>query len=134
MDHAPWTTDADKFFAMAIASKLIGTEELRNACCTFLAESHAFSTAAGNLDGFCNFLIRHHNFTKWQCDKLRNGQWKGFFLDGFKFLQPVGRLTYAAEDTRTKRRVTLLLKPLWPNSTRIEYKVVEGAEDERTIG
>ena len=43
-----------------------------------------------DITAFCTFLVATETLTTWQCEKLRNGQWKGFVLDDFVLLDKLG--------------------------------------------
>jgi hypothetical protein len=71
------------------------------------------SDAITNLGGW---LIGQDVLTYWQYTNLSNGQWRGFFLDGYKLL---GHLAtgkehsyYLAEETATGLRVALRITPM----------------------
>jgi hypothetical protein len=104
---APWSTDVDEFLAHLLASGLLDRSAIEEAC-------SGFDVAQG-LDALCSYLIAHGTLSEWQCGKLRNGQFKGFFLDNYRF---VGRLsvdetgsTYLADDLSSGKRVALTITP-----------------------
>ncbi|MCA9208709.1 MAG: serine/threonine protein kinase, partial [Planctomycetales bacterium] len=53
--------------------------------------------------------------TQWQCDKLRDGRYRGFFLDKYKLLRQIGRggmsTVYLAEHTLMHRSVAVKVLP-----------------------
>ena len=66
--------------------------------------------------------------TEWQCSKLLQGKWKGFWVDGkFKLLdQPSGEeAKYVAEEYGTRRIVTILIKPSDTNPQGIDYELLD---------
>jgi eukaryotic-like serine/threonine-protein kinase len=113
----------DKFLGYCSLSGLLDFERVAEAYQAFHNERPAHST----VEDFCDFLVRQQILTTWQCDKLRNGRWKGFFLDHFKLLEfvSVGETTskYVAEDLRTNRRVVLVITPPAFNNGKIKYEV-----------
>ena len=63
------------------------------------------------LNDFRNHLVENNVLTRWQCERLLEGRYKGFFMDAFKLLRHIGHegscSTYAAENVQTKHRVVL---------------------------
>jgi hypothetical protein len=64
---------------------------------------------------FCRFLIDASVVTEWQCEKLKAGKWKGFYLDEYVLLEQVGKdrttSSYRARDVRDGTRVCLVITP-----------------------
>lgn len=62
-----------------------------------------------------SFLISSGTLTAWQVEKLRHGQWKGFFLAGHRVLDIVGhdedRTFCLARNVETGTIVRLAVKP-----------------------
>jgi eukaryotic-like serine/threonine-protein kinase len=132
MSSSPWSTPIDRFLALTLASGLLRTDDLQNALDDFGRDATVSADNDDALVTFCDYVIAHDILTQWQCDKLRNGQYKGFFLDGFKILDYTGTgesySTFLAEDSATKRHVALIITPpaLSPfKDGRIDYRVVE---------
>jgi hypothetical protein len=77
---------------------------------------------------FCDFLVSTNRITAWQCGKLRQGKWKGFYLDNYVLLEwsrkDLDFAYYKARDIRDGNVVQLTITPMnrvkGPN---IEYKV-----------
>jgi len=108
----PWSTELDKFLALALASYLVGVDDLQAALDKFRHETPAgFENDRAELTAFCEHLVASNVLTCWQCEKLWKGAYKGFFLDSFKLLNHEGNRDdwscYAAEEVHTKRRVVL---------------------------
>jgi hypothetical protein len=80
---------------------------------------------------FCSFLISTNAVTEWQCNKLKMGKWKGFYLDDYVLLEQVGKdyytASYRARDIRDGSIVCLVVTPR-NQSPHIEYRV------ERPVG
>lgn len=70
-----------------------------------------------DVDQFINVLAIRQPFllTQWQCDKIRDGKWKGFFLDNYKLLghshYDDHRSYYVAECQQTKKLAMLAIIP-----------------------
>ncbi len=82
------------------------------------------------LKDLTDHLIDAGLLTFWQRDKLLDGKWKGFFLDGYKL---IGHLEtddaysyYLAEEVATGRRFSLRVTPQAraKDPKKIEYKIV----------
>ena len=121
---SPWSSELDRFLAYALASYLLSFPELNEA----VDASHAGQGDPNAVDRLCEHLISNRTLTKWQCDKLRNGQYKGFFFERYKFLEPDpshAAYHFIAEDVESHRRVKLFAKPNASLPGGVEYRVVE---------
>ena len=55
---------------------------------------------------FCNFLVATDRLTEWQCEKLKVGKWKGFYLDNYLLLEQVGKGSdYASSRLATRETI-----------------------------
>ncbi len=120
----PWSSELDRFLAYALASYLLSSAELTSS----VDASNASQDDPDAVQRLCEHLMSNGTLTKWQCDKLRNNQYKGFFLGQYKFLEPdVGKAAYHffAEDCKSRRRVKLFAKPNAASPGGIEYRVIE---------
>jgi hypothetical protein len=86
------------------------------------------ATNARQAESFCDFLIATNRITAWQGNKLRKGNWKGFYLNNYLMLEQVGKdeefCYYKARDARDGRLVRLTVTPMpRAKSTHIEYRV-----------
>ncbi len=63
----------------------------------------------------CDHLIEAGLLTRWQCDRLREGRYKGFFLKKYKLLDHIGSggmsHVYLAEHVLMRRRVAIKVLP-----------------------
>ena len=113
---SPCSSETAKFILLAAKSGLREAAELNDA---FGAFRHKVPTphvdGCAELREFCNYLVRNDLLTHWQCEKLLQGCYKGFFMDNFKLLHHVGCegtcSVYTAEDVHRKRRVMLRVFP-----------------------
>jgi eukaryotic-like serine/threonine-protein kinase len=125
MSSAPLPDEVERFIGFTRKSGLVDEQRL-NAAMRDLRVSHSNPS----LSDLCHYLSTHDILTEWQIGKLRNGQFKGFFMDGYKLLSHiVARETYSAflaEQVDTGRRVALLITPrhLRPGP-ELQYRVVE---------
>lgn len=84
---------------------------------------------------FASYLVVHGYLTCWQCRKLRDGRFKGFFLDNYELRDhlEVGDTNsrFVAEDTRTGKTVILAVTPptiVPPEDGRPHYTVEDYGE------
>jgi len=108
--------DIDGFCRILAASGLVGGDWIASALADFRAHAARDSKYGASFTAFTKYLVANGIVTCWQCAKLRNGQYKGFFLDGYKLLDHIGAdpscSRYLAEDSRTGQCVVLCFKPL----------------------
>ena len=83
-------TETDKFLSMVLASRLATSEELRQAFDEF-SESR---NAGVDTSDFADHLVTCGLLTRWQCDMLMRGRYKGFFLDHYMILDQENDRTY----------------------------------------
>jgi eukaryotic-like serine/threonine-protein kinase len=117
-------SECDRFVALSLASGLVRFSHLSEVCSEFDTDR----TDGGALTEFCELLIEKHLMTRWQCDKLRAGKWKGFIMDDYRLLGPAGSHgvtsnQYLAEDVSTGKQVTLSVQ-YRKIAPYIEYSVV----------
>lgn len=124
----------DKFLTCALASGLIGFSELRDACAGF-DTSRTDDDAVNDLR---NHLAAQDTLTEWQCEKLRQGKFKGFFLDGYCLLRQLGKTEnlciYLGREVSTGKLVELDITPLPIDPVkdgRIHYTVREITDEIR---
>ena len=83
--------------------------------------------APNTVDRFCDLLIATNRLTQWQCNKLKLGKWKGFYLDDYVLLEQSGKgpdfSSYKSRDIRDGRVVNIIVKPMNQTGGRIEYRV-----------
>jgi hypothetical protein len=96
----------DDFARLLLSSGLLSEERES----LLRAESRADSAV-----GYASFLVAKNELTDWQADKLIRGQWKGFFVDQYKFLSRLGDgdgyARYRAQDIQTGMIATLRVYP-----------------------
>ena len=112
------TPDSDalqQFQGFALLSGLLNLDQLSEAFSEFRAIRQPDLNERDLLDGFSTFLIERRLLTDWQCSKLRNGQYKGFYLGGCQLLSPISHdeLTnvYLAEEAATGVSVKVVVTP-----------------------
>ena len=82
---------------------------------------------------FCDFIVSKNIVTAWQCDKLKAGKFRGFYLDDYLLLEVVGQddtsRSYRARDLRDGSIVRLVVTPMNRSKERhIEYRVERNFE------
>jgi len=86
---------------------------------------------------FCDFLTASDRLTAWQCEKLRQGKWKGFYFDDYVLLERIGKdssgsIYYKVRDTRDRSLACLAVTLRTDRSgPRLEYRI--GPYDESML-
>jgi serine/threonine-protein kinase len=108
---APWSTKIDKFLALVVSSHIVELSTLAAACTDFSTNS----TDESAISDLCRHLIGKGLLTEWQCEKLCEGKWKGFWLDNYCLLAELNRsgegTAYLAKEWRTEKQVALVVSP-----------------------
>jgi len=107
----PASTEVDRFLVLLNSSGIIRCSEVLSACAGF----DVSRTDNMALDDLCSHLIATQVLTDWQCNKLRQGKWKGFWLHNFCLLTDLNNndveRTYLAQEWPSGRRVRLVVTP-----------------------
>jgi hypothetical protein len=117
--------DIEEFTTLLVRSGLSGEPETRDLIAGHESQCREYGTPE-TAESFCDFLVATNLFTRWQCEKLLNGKWKGFYLDNYLILdrdaKDSERTYYKARDTRTGKLVRMSVRPTetYPG---IEYQV-----------
>lgn len=108
--------DLNGFLKVLIKSGLIEKEQRRHVFASFRDAYPKGQDGPDELAVLCKFLVARDVLTVWQCNKLRHGQYKGFFVDEFRLLDRAGvdgdDTLYLAEDLRSGGYVHLGVEPL----------------------
>jgi eukaryotic-like serine/threonine-protein kinase len=114
MADLSWFQEVDKFLSLILKSKLLGQTELENAWQEFEDQISRLAVEP-ELQSLCTFMTSTDRLTRWQCDRLNEGRWKGFFLDEYKLVDWLEAdedfSYYLAEEVATKRQVKLKIAP-----------------------
>lgn len=94
MDDCRHIDDVEEFLALFVRSGLTNREQCDQLLASYRSEYLPAATLPDTITCLCSFLISRDALTTWQCEKLRNGQYKGFFIDHFKLLD---RLSYKGD-------------------------------------
>jgi hypothetical protein len=107
-----------QFLDLACKSGLVGSDALRDAYTDFCSSTCVSGSHEGGVDAFCQYLVARKILTLWQCEKLKEGRYKGFFIDDcaqYRILSHVRTeesfAVYMVDDTRTGHRVHLHILP-----------------------
>ena len=122
MRHDP----IDQFVELLIRSGLKTQEQATELTNQFQTSLPSIKKSA-DIAAFCTFLVANDLLTAWQCEKLRSGRFKGFFLDEFVLLDRLPNDAnfgyYLARDTTDGRLVRLTVTPVNRTKGRgIEYR------------
>ena len=97
----------DEFARLIVASELMDEFEVAVLSADFSDKSAAF---------FAGHLVARQILSRWQCDKLLEGRWKGFFLDHYKLLDYIDDSNegprYKAEYLRTRKLVAISINAM----------------------
>jgi eukaryotic-like serine/threonine-protein kinase len=118
--------DIQRFANLMVSSGLSNKVEAADLVSEFQEDCCDHGTLEA-IDAFCDFLIARSQFTAYQCGKLREGKWKGFYLDNHLILEHVGKdhesSSYKARETRSGRLVVLVVTAGNLTDGRMEYRV-----------
>ncbi|MCA9268226.1 MAG: serine/threonine protein kinase, partial [Planctomycetales bacterium] len=106
------------FLDLTARSRLVSEDELAKAFADFreLHEGDSLDeTSETGAESLADFLIDRDLLTRWQCDKLLDKKYKGFFLGKYKLLGHLGTggmsSVYLAEHLLMQRRVAIKVLP-----------------------
>ena len=106
------TTSAKKFLELLEKSDLIPTAILKQALVDLKAQVGDASVDFEQLSGY---LVNQNLLTEWQCEKLADGKFKGYFLGKYKLLGHLGTggmsSVFLAEDTISGRLRAIKVLP-----------------------
>jgi hypothetical protein len=112
-------------------SQLCTEQQIDRLVSSFEREHRGFANG-DVVDRFCNFLVDKNAVTAWQCDKLKAGKIRGFYLDDYLLLEVVGQdntsRSYRARDLRDGTTVRLVVTPKERQSSYLEYRVERSIE------
>ena len=90
MGDARKPKDVSTFSELLLASGLLNTSVLRSLTNDFHGQVASGKQIDTSLTTFTSYLVASGFLTCWQCAKLREGRYKGFFLDDYKLLDCLG--------------------------------------------
>jgi hypothetical protein len=118
--------DIKHFATLLTNSGLISEPQVQELVDAFQAGSNDWGRIA-TAEAFCDFLVDTDRLTRWQCDKLLMGKWKGFYLDSYVMMDHMHKsynsVTYKARDTRDDGLVCLVITPVNLTGGQIVYRV-----------
>jgi hypothetical protein len=126
-------TKIDRFLELVLKSSLLSPSAMCEACAGF----EMSSANANALSDLCEHLISKGALTRWQCDKLCSGKWKGFFLDGYCLLSRLSvdetTSTFLCKEVASGKRVAMAVTPpTYSADGRFHHAVRELSDDEST--
>jgi hypothetical protein len=123
--HPPQTVE--EMASLVVRSDLLDQASVTPILAAFLQGAAGTSQEEDALSAFSTRLVTT-GLTEWQCDKLRRGQWKGFFLDGYELVGVAGRgfggMIYFARRSRPGELVRLLICPSKEQASGVDYRVM----------
>jgi hypothetical protein len=116
----------ERFIVLLEESQLCTEQQILQLVSSF--ERERGDAASGDVvDQFCNLLVDKNAVTAWQCDKLKAGKFRGFYLDDYLLLDAVGQdntsRSYRARDLRDGMPVLLVVTAKKRDSPYLEYRV-----------
>ncbi|MBI1247683.1 protein kinase [bacterium] len=109
----PAVSDTHQFIELIEKSKLIQAAALEQAVEELRAGNDGNLTE--DLDALQEYFINKKLLTKWHCEKLRNGKYKGFYLSKYRLLRHLGTggmsSVYLAEHILMNRKVAIKVLP-----------------------
>lgn len=129
-------SEVDRFMELAVRSGLLAGDQARSLLEQFRSTPPEELPFGATITSLMVFLVATGNLTPWQCDKLRHGKHKGFFLDKFKLIDwqrtNDEESLYIAQDTNTGKIWELAITPRsQTNSEDIVYRVVRQIDPAR---
>jgi hypothetical protein len=118
----------DEFLPVLVRSELVTQPKSSELVARYQEEYLPTTDVPDSLTAFCSFLIADGTLTTWQCTKLRNAQWKGFYLDGWLILDHIDLdqdcsyflVHHTTQDTFARMAVT---PPTRWKGREIEYRI-----------
>jgi hypothetical protein len=105
----------DDFCRVLTASGLLAGQSLSRILADFHADADDRAKRQAPLTAFTSYLVAAGILTCWQIAKLRSGQYKGFFLDGYRIEDHLGEdvshSRYLAQDMNLRRYAVLCIRP-----------------------
>jgi hypothetical protein len=129
--------EVEHFVSLLIESGLSNPHEAESLTESFRSEVRKLGKA-DTAEAFCAFLTATGLFTEWQCDKLLQGKYKGFYLDNHLLLEQCGKddrtSSYKARDTRDGKLVCVVVTPpMYTDKPYIDYRVEPFDPDRHTF-
>jgi serine/threonine-protein kinase len=123
----------DGFIEAAVKSGLVSREQMAEAASAVQVELSPAAPANIRLGRLIQLAIERDLLTAWQCDKLREGRYKGFFLGRYKLVNFLGSTAatsrYLAE-TSNGSHFEVLVSPVGKQTRFIVIKPDSFIEDD----
>lgn len=118
--------DIKHFATLLTNSGLISEPQVQELADAFHAVSNDLGKRA-SAESFCDFLVETDRLTRWQCNKLLMGKWKGFEVDSYVLLDHMHKgydtVTYKARDMTVGAMVCLVFTPVTFTGGQFVYRV-----------
>ena len=103
--------DVRLFFGLTVASGLLNRTEVPAIRRDLAGFRDRFASDVDGLSFLKTYLIQRGVLTRWQCSKLAEGRYKGFFIGRYKLLDDLGgtetNLVYLVENTDSQQRAEM---------------------------
>lgn len=129
MSSPRFISDFQEFLSLVVRSGLVEQEFLNSSLAMYRTDDFSATNGYETVTAFANFLITHRILTYWQCEKLREGKYKGFFLEQYKMLDHLKSdhmYNYClAKDTKDGTRVEIAVRHPdgWLNG-KVEFEIL----------
>jgi len=128
MERHP-TNTIDDFTRLLVKSGLVTEARIQELLEQYRHVFLPTSKFPDTITPFCTFIVEIGDLTVWQCQKLRNGQWKGFFdIKGFEMIDGIGWDGqfgfYLARDLQDGSFVRIVVDPSsWSQEHGIQFRI-----------
>ena len=118
-------SETDKFVVTLLKSGLLDKLCVLDARRAVKAKTESST----ELENLCSHLVSNGLITQWQCDKLRVGKHRGFFVDEYKIVDHIGKdyvsTTYMAVNIKSGERIGLRFTWFGGGGRPMEYDLVD---------
>lgn len=126
----------EEFAELLVRSGLLESDQVKKIIHSYNEDFAKVAKTGSTITSFTTYLIKRDVLTCWQCNKLRQGQFRGFILGSFQLLdyqshdEDTG--VYLAQDIKSGQVVRLAIKDVVAKGTdnaqkqlgRPSYKVL----------
>ena len=104
----------EEFADLLIKSRLVSQSQCETLTASYRKEYVTSAITGDSITSWSAYLVKNGALTCWQCSKIRQRQYKGFFLDKFKIMDYHGHSDdqgiYLAQNMDSKQIVRLSIE------------------------